>query len=867
MKSLEIRKKFFDYFVKYNHEKISSSPLIPAQDPTILFTNAGMNQFKDCFLGKEKRSYNRAVTIQKCIRAGGKHNDLDNVGFTKRHLTFFEMMGNFSFGNYFKEDAIPFAWNFLTQELNIPTDSLFVSVYKDDQEAYDIWHTKMGLPTSRIFKFGDKDNFWQMGDTGPCGPCTEIFVDLRSPEKRSEQPTQEDFDNGSLLEVWNNVFMQFDRQPDGTLVPLTQTGVDTGMGLERITCIMQNVDNVYATDLFTNILAAIEKLTGIEYKTATPDIKAACNVLADHVRSSSFIIADGIGPSNEGRGYVLRKIIRRAALFAQKLSDKNIFPEVARAFIADMAPLYPELHTNQTIIINLLTNEIEQFSHNLVRGQAILENYFAEQKIDKIITGQQAFKLYDTYGFPLEVTVLAAQEQGYSVDQEGFATYMQEQRILSGKKNKDAATTINLPDDITTTFIGYQATASISTITVLLDANQLPVSTVTGGSECWIVPTETPFFATTGGQVDDQGWITIQDEKAAIHGLQKINKAIAIKLIAPVSITVGDTIEQQVDEPIRKMTMNNHTATHLLQAALIEMLGKQVKQSGSVVHPDYLRFDFTYHKNLAPDEIAHVENRVNAIIQENINVHVFETTYKDALDKGVIAIFGEKYNPEKVRVVDVPNFSAELCGGTHVRATGCIGAFKITEMGALSAGNRRVFAVTGPRALQLMQENFNAIKTLSQEFSVKPQEVPATVFKQAEQLQQTELALKQAQRQVMEYQVQSWQSEVTLVNQLPFLYKQLDNHTGDQLRTISEVLQKTNPGLYVIISNNTTTDTSFFIVTVAPQFEQLVDMPTLSAWLTKTAGLKGGGRKGSIQGGGPQVTQDLGALIKAGLLA
>ena len=719
MKSLEIRKKFFDYFIKSGHQKVDSSSLIPAQDPTLLFTNAGMNQFKDCFLGGEKRSYTTAVTIQKCVRAGGKHNDLDNVGFTKRHLTFFEMMGNFSFGNYFKKEAIPFAWNFLTQDLGIDKNELYVSVYEEDDEAFEIWENIVGVPKERIYRFGKKDNFWQMGDTGPCGPCTEIFVDTRPASARTQLPTQQDFDNGSLLEVWNNVFMQYDRQEDGTLVPLKQTGVDTGMGLERITCVLQNVDNVYETDLFAATLAAIEQLTGITYKTASPDIKAAFNVLADHVRSTSLIIADGGSPSNEGRGYVLRKIIRRAALFAQKLSDKNIFPEVAHAFIQDMSSIYPELGINGKMIVNLLTNEIEQFSNNLVRGQTILQGYFKEQADNKTITGQQAFKLYDTYGFPLEVTILAAQEHGFAVDSEGFHNYMEEQRKLSGKKMKHAEKTVQLPETMTTTFVGYKRTAQESTVTGIIVNEQLQ-EMVDEGTECWVIIKETPFFASTGGQVDDQGWITAKAAQCAIHGLKKIDKAIAAKIIAPADIMVGDTIAQQVDEPIRKMTMNNHTATHLLQAALIELLGKQVKQSGSVVEPEYLRFDFTYHKNLTIDEITHIENRVNEIIQADIPLDVFETTYKAALEKGAIAIFGEKYNPEQVRVVDVPGFSTELCGGTHVPSTGVIGAFKITDMGALSAGNRRVFAVTGPKAIELMQDNFNTVKVLSQEFKVKP---------------------------------------------------------------------------------------------------------------------------------------------------
>ena len=863
MKSLEIRKKFFDYFIKSGHQKVDSSSLIPAQDPTLLFTNAGMNQFKDCFLGGEKRSYTTAVTIQKCVRAGGKHNDLDNVGFTKRHLTFFEMMGNFSFGNYFKKEAIPFAWNFLTQDLGIDKNELYVSVYEEDDEAFEIWENIVGVPKERIYRFGKKDNFWQMGDTGPCGPCTEIFVDTRPASARTQLPTQQDFDNGSLLEVWNNVFMQYDRQEDGTLVPLKQTGVDTGMGLERITCVLQNVDNVYETDLFAATLAAIEQLTGITYKTASPDIKAAFNVLADHVRSTSLIIADGGSPSNEGRGYVLRKIIRRAALFAQKLSDKNIFPEVAHAFIQDMSSIYPELGINGKMIVNLLTNEIEQFSNNLVRGQTILQGYFKEQADNKTITGQQAFKLYDTYGFPLEVTILAAQEHGFAVDSEGFHNYMEEQRKLSGKKMKHAEKTVQLPETMTTTFVGYKRTAQESTVTGIIVNEQLQ-EMVDEGTECWVIIKETPFFASTGGQVDDQGWITAKAAQCAIHGLKKIDKAIAAKIIAPADIMVGDTIAQQVDEPIRKMTMNNHTATHLLQAALIELLGKQVKQSGSVVEPEYLRFDFTYHKNLTIDEITHIENRVNEIIQADIPLDVFETTYKAALEKGAIAIFGEKYNPEQVRVVDVPGFSTELCGGTHVPSTGVIGAFKITDMGALSAGNRRVFAVTGPKAIELMQDNFNTVKVLSQEFKVKPNEVIQAVTKQTEQLQHAHGTIRTLKKELLVYQAQAWKQELEIINGVPFLYKLLYGATSDELKDAIDYLQKNNPGLYVMVSNISDT-ASVFYVSVAPQHEQVIDLTTLSGWLQKTAGLRGGGKKGSLQGGGPRVTQDLGAAIKAGL--
>lgn len=859
MKSLDIRKKFFDFFVKHGHEKVSSSSLIPAQDPTLLFTNAGMNQFKDCFLGGEKRSYTRATTIQKCVRAGGKHNDLDNVGFTKRHLTFFEMMGNFSFGDYFKKEAIPFAWNLLTKGYGLNPDDLYVSVYQDDNEAAEIWEKEVGIPKERIYRFGKKDNFWQMGDTGPCGPCTEIFYDTRPKNERKKTPSQADFDSGALLEVWNVVFMQYDQQKDGSLIPLKHTGVDTGMGLERIACVLQGKDNVYETDIFSPIIEAIEKLSGKEYKKQNPQTKAAFHVLADHIRSASLIIADGASPSNEGRGYVLRKIIRRAALFTQKLTDKNIFPEVAKAFIKDMASIYPELKINEKMIVSLLTNEIEQFAHNLVKGQHILETFFKEQKKEKQITGEQAFKLYDTYGFPLEVTIVAAQEHGYTVDSDGFEQSMEEQRKRSGKKMKETEKKIELPETITTAFVGYQQTTCESKIISLL-VNDSLVKSVTTGQECWFIPEQCPFFVTTGGQVDDTGTVTLEGKTVPFTELKKIGSAIAVKIKTPITIKIGDTVLQEVNVQIRKDTMNNHTSTHLLQAALIELLGKQVKQSGSVVDPNYLRFDFTYHKNLTPEEIKTVEDRVNAIIRDNIAVNIFETSQKKAVERGVLAIFGEKYNPECVRVIDVPGFSAELCGGTHVPATGVIGIFKIIEVSALSAGNRRIFAVTGRKALELMQNNFNTIKNLSQEFKVKPDEVLATIEKQKQQLHEAQLQLRTLKNQTIISQIPVWQSKLEKIKNVPFLYLHLENYAVDELKTVAELLQKKTPGFYVLTSN--VDEKSVFFASLAPEHNKTIDMKIFETWLKDTTGIRGGGKQGTLQGGGSKITSDLSPLIK-----
>lgn len=858
MKSLDIRKKFFDYFIKHGHEKVASSSLIPAQDPTLLFINAGMNQFKDLFLGNESRKYKTATTVQKCVRAGGKHNDLDNVGFTKRHLTFFEMMGNFSFGDYFKKEAIPFAWDLLVNGYGLKPEDMYVSVYKDDQESYDIWANDIGVPKERIMRFDKKDNFWQMGDTGPCGPCTEIYLDQRTTEERKTAPVYDDFEEGRLLEVWNLVFMQYNQQENGELVPLKQTGVDTGVGIERLASVLQKKDSVFGTDLFAPLLKEIEKLTGVNYTQSTPEVKAAFHVLADHVRSSSLIIADGGSPSNEGRGYVLRKIIRRAALFAQKLTSKNIFPQLATCFIKDMGPIYPELTTNEAIIVSLLKTEIEQFAHNLVRGQTILEGYFKDQKKNNTITGEQAFKLYDTYGFPLEVTMLASKEHGFKVDSVGFEKCMEQQRALSGKKMKKGTKQIEIPESVTTEFVGYQKTNTVGNIVGLV-VNGKMVEEIKKDQDCLVITDVSPFFAAMGGQVSDSGWITFGTEKADVLELEKLNNARAIgaRIKAPTAIKIGDKVEQQVNVSIRRMTMNNHTGTHLLQSALIELLGKQVKQSGSVVTPDYLRFDFTYHKNLTPEQIKTVEDRVNEKIMENIPVDIFETSYKKAVEKGVIAIFGEKYNPEKVRVIDVPGFSAELCGGTHVPSTGVIGPFKITEVTALSAGNRRIFAVTGPRAVELMQRNFSAVKNLSQKYKVKPEEVIEAVEKQDKHLHTLQQELKNLKKQALKAQLPVWEQQVKEVNGVPFLYLLLENYSVDQLKDVATHLNNKQPGFYVLVSN--TAASAVFYAQCDAKHEKKIDMKAFAKTLQDT-GLRGGGKKGTLQGGGKKITKDLSKL-------
>jgi len=858
MESIVIRKKFFDFFINRGHEKVSSSSLIPVQDPTLLFTNAGMNQFKDVFLGIEKRTYSKAVSIQKCMRAGGKHNDLDNVGFTSRHLTFFEMMGNFSFGDYFKNEAIEYAWEFLTQNLLIDSKVLLVTVFDDDDESFNIWHKIIGLKTEKIYKLGAAENFWQMGDTGPCGPCTEILVDRGVNYGCGKQTCTPGCPCDRFMEIWNNVFMQYDRQANGELIPLKQTGVDTGMGIERLCMIMQNKDSVFETDLFDPIIKKIEELTNTTYAKQSERTKAAFHVIADHIRASCFLIADGCSPANEGRGYVLRKIIRRAALFEQKLIEKSMFSELASTVINKMGPIYPELIINEQIIKSILKSEIDKFASNLIRGRNILEQYLEENKNTRIITGLQAFKLYDTFGFPLEIIEAAAKEQGYNVDIIDFETQMNKQKESSGKKMKNLEE-IKIDESIITEFIGYKELKNKSEVIAIIRDNSIE-SKISGGQTGWIITKQSPFFVETGGQVSDKGWIEIKGQIIEILDLKKIGKAIGIKIKVPFQINISDEVISIVDSEFRINTMKNHTATHLLQAALIELLGKQVKQSGSVVTPDYLRFDFTYHRNLTLEEIQQVENIVNRKITENIPLNIYYTNYKDAVNKGVIAIFGEKYNPDNVRVIDIAGFSAELCGGTHVFRTGDIGSFKITEVSALSAGNRRIVALTGPKSLELFQNNFNIVKHLSQEFKIKSEQVIDSIKKQKDQIKELQIKINKAKKQFWLSQIPKWSQKIEEVNKIPFLFLGLEDYDNADLKEIVMELNDKKSALYFIISNFE--NASNFICIIPEEFKNKISLKAFNDWLKKECNLHGGGKDNIIQGGGQSFDASLEEKIK-----
>ncbi len=852
MNSLEIRQKFFDFFSKFQHTIVPSSSLIPAQDPTLLFANAGMNQFKDCFLGKENRSYKRAVTIQKCIRAGGKHNDLENVGFTKRHLTFFEMMGNFSFGDYFKKEAISFAWDFLTKEIGLDSEKLYASVFREDQEAYDIWLKSIGLPSNRIIKLGEADNFWQMGDTGPCGPCSEIYFDRGLSFGCKKEDCLPGCSCDRFLEIWNLVFMQFDRQPNGKDILLSQTGVDTGMGLERLMVVVQNKDSVYETDIFAPLLAGIEELSGVSYDQAPQDIKTAFCVLADHIRSASFAIADGCMPSNEGRGYVLRKIIRRAALFSQKISDKNIFPELIQFLVLSMGKIYPELIAQQKLIIALLENETEKFALNLIHGQELLKKYVKESVDQRTLSGENAFKLYDTYGFPIEITKVIVQESNYTVDIPGFEKQMEIQRAQSGKKQK--AVFAALPSNIITLFTGYTELITEAKIIALLVDNEL-VDQVEKNKTCWVITDKSPFYVECGGQVSDQAKIFINTVPAAVNNLKKIDKAIAAEIITPFQICIGDTVMQSVDSQSRIDSMKNHTATHLLQAALVSVFGKSIKQAGSLVVPDYLRFDFSYHESITAEQLMAIELIVNQKIRENIITEITTTTYNNAIGQGVTAFFGDKYNPDNVRVVTIPGFSAELCGGTHVRATGDIGCFKIIEFSSLSVGVKRIVALTGQKAIELYLESFALSKHLSQEFKVKPNFVFDAVKKLKDQTKMLQFEVKALKKELLQSQIPSLIQNIPLIGSLPLLIHTFSTATLEELKEIAGDLIKRKSGFYLLFGGQG--EKLFCFGLVSADCKISFSLQDFSLFLSEQYSFKGGTNKNSFYGSCRKINQEL----------
>ncbi|HHX2509123.1 TPA: alanine--tRNA ligase [Neisseria subflava] len=715
MKTTELRQKFLKFFESKGHTIVRSSSLVPHDDPTLLFTNAGMNQFKDVFLGFDKRPYNRATTAQKCVRAGGKHNDLENVGYTARHHTFFEMMGNFSFGDYFKRDAIHFAWEFLTSPewLNIPKEKLLATVYAEDDEAYNIWLNEIGMPAERIVRIGDNkgakyasDNFWQMGDTGPCGPCSEIFYD-HGEEIWGGIPGSPEEDGDRWIEIWNCVFMQFNRDEQGNMNPLPKPSVDTGMGLERMAAVMQHVHSNYEIDLFQDLLKAVARETGAPFSMEEPSLK----VIADHIRSCSFLIADGVLPSNEGRGYVLRRIIRRAVRHGYKLGQsKPFFHKLVADLVKEMGDAYPELKEKQAQIEEALKNEESRFAQTLETGMALLENALA--KGSKKLDGEIIFKLYDTYGFPYDLTADICRERNIELDEAGFEREMEAQRARARAAQSFKANAQLPYEGQDTEFKGYSERQTESKVLALYkDGEQ--VNELNEGDEGAVVIDFTPFYAESGGQVGDVGYIFAGENRFEVHDTQKIKAAVFGQFGVQTSgrLKVGDSVTAKVDDEIRNANMRNHSATHLMHKALRDVLGEHVEQKGSLVTAESTRFDISHPQAVTAEEIAEVEHRVNEAILANVAVNAAIMSMEDAQKTGAMMLFGEKYGDE-VRVLQMGEFSTELCGGTHVSRTGDIGLFKIISEGGIAAGVRRIEAITGLNALKWAQDQERLVKDI-----------------------------------------------------------------------------------------------------------------------------------------------------------
>ncbi len=708
MKTAVLRKVFLDYFKEQQHELVASSSLVPANDPTLLFTNAGMVQFKDLFLGKEKRGYVRAASSQRCVRAGGKHNDLENVGYTARHHTFFEMLGNFSFGDYFKKEAIRFAWDFLTKELKLPEEKLWVTVYNDDDEAADIWLKELGVSSERFSRLGEKDNFWSMGDTGPCGPCSEIFYDHGS-EVAGGPPGSPEEDGDRYIEIWNLVFMQYDRAADGTMTPLPKPSVDTGMGLERIAAVMQGVHNNYEIDLFQSLLTAIAGIAGVNDLENT-----SLRVIADHIRSCGFLIADGVVPSNEGRGYVLRRIIRRAIRHGNKLGiQESFFHKLVKPLAVEMGEAYPELVHAQQQVKKVLLQEEEQFAKTLEQGLRILE-----QDLEAIegqeIPGETLFKLYDTYGFPVDLTADIARERGLSVDMAGY------EKEMAGQKERARASSqfeVDLRKDVElegeTEFSGYEKLTDRGQVATLLLAGE-EVTELSKGDKGLVVLDQTPFYAESGGQVGDTGYLCSETGVFRVDDTTKQDRVFLHKgELIEGELSVKQSVKAELNAENRKAIALNHSATHLLHAALRAVLGDHVKQKGSLVDADRLRFDISHFEAVTGEQLQQVEKLVNQQIQNNTSVDTEVMALDDAMEKGVLALFGEKYG-EQVRVLSMGDgFSVELCGGTHVKRTGDIGLLKITSEGGVAAGVRRIEAVTGQRAIAYQNETEQVLLTVA----------------------------------------------------------------------------------------------------------------------------------------------------------
>ena len=848
----ELRSAFLKYFEDNGHQVVDSSSLVPTNDPTLLFTNAGMNQFKDVFLGMDKRNYTRATTSQRCVRAGGKHNDLDNVGYTARHHTFFEMLGNFSFGDYFKEDAIRFAWTFLTETLKLPKERLCVTIYETDDEAYDLWTQKIGVPAENMIRIGDNkggafasDNFWQMGDTGPCGPCSEIFYD-HGDHIWGDRPGTPEEDGDRFIEIWNIVFMQYNRQADGEMLPLPKPSVDTGMGIERIAAIMQGVHSNYEIDIFKQLIAKTAEIIGV-----TDLENKSLRVIADHIRSCAFLIADGVMPSNEGRGYVLRRIIRRAVRHGNKLGANDaFFYKLVPTLISVMGDAAIGLKQTQAIVEKALKAEEEQFARTLERGLAILDGALNNLQGDTL-DGDTLFKLYDTYGFPVDLTADVCRERDINVDEAGFESAMAEQRSRAqAAGNFGADYNSQLIIDAETAFSGYtELTGQPNVIALYVDGKA--VDTVTAGQDAVVVLDNTPFYAESGGQVGDKGLLTADGVAFTVADTQKFGPATGHQgQLAQGQLVIGQQLTAQVDKKLRHRTQLNHSVTHLLHAALRQVLGSHVSQKGSLVNPERLRFDFAHFEAVKPSELKAVEDLVNTQIRRNHELCTAEMAIDEAKEKGAMALFGEKYD-DQVRVVTMGDFSIELCGGTHVGRTGDIGLFKITSENGIAAGVRRIEAVTGIAAMAYIAEQQAMLDEAAQLLKSDSASVVVKLKAQLDKVKQLEKDLSQLKDKLAAAASADMAGDAVEINGVKLLVKQLDGIDPGSLRGLQDELKQKLKSAIIVLG--TAKDGKVNLIAgVSNDLTKKVKAGELVAMVAQHVGGKGGGRPDMAQAGGTQ---------------
>lgn len=844
MRSSEIRQKFLEFFESHGHTIVASSSLVPGNDPTLLFTNAGMVQFKDVFLGHDKRPYLRAVSSQRCVRAGGKHNDLENVGYTARHHTFFEMLGNFSFGDYFKRNAILFAWDFLTNTLQIPAEKLWVTVYAEDDEAADIWLNEVGVDVDRVVRIATMDNFWQMGDTGPCGPCSEIFYD-HGPEVEGGPPGSANADGDRYIEIWNLVFMQYNRDSTGTLHPLPRPSVDTGMGLERISAVMQQVHSNYDIDLFQSLIQAAARATH------TKDLSDnSLKVIADHIRACSFLITDGVIPSSEGRGYVLRRIIRRAIRHGYQLGQKQpFFYRLVKDLCQVMGQAYPELVEAKDCVAGVLLQEEERFAETLENGMQILEAALS-QKI-KVLDGETAFRLYDTFGFPIDLTADIAREHGITVDHAGFEQAMARQREQARAANK-----FTMPEGIEyrgspTTFYGYEALQHEGQVLAIYKQGS-PVDFIEAGDEAVVVLDQTPFYAESGGQVGDCGELLAANGTFAVADTQKIQADVFGHkgFLRSGRLVIKDSVLAKVNPFTRTSTANNHSATHLLHAALRKVLGHHVVQKGSLVDANRTRFDFSHSGPLTSDEIREIERLVNEQIRHNWLVESSTMKYDDAIKRGAMALFGEKYS-DVVRVIGMGEFSTELCGGTHVSQIGQIGFFKIIAESGVAAGIRRIEAVTGKAAVEYVQQREAQLQEIAHTLKANPQEVTQKIAQMIENVRQAEKELMRLKTKLASSQGADLAAQAREINGIKVLAANLENADAKTLReTLDQLKDKLKTCTIVLsaVENGKIT----LIAGVSANLTNQIKAGELVNFVAQQVGGKGGGRPDMAQAGGTQ---------------